>query len=135
LYENGLNSGGPGHAGLLVNHCSNLLVQYNEAYRNWDPARMDGQGFAFNGLTDSVIQYNYSHDNDSAGIQVMGDVPGFPSLRNTVRYNISENDAVGLVLFHSVSDTAFYNNTIWTNPDEARFRTSLVVMEWNGAGV
>ena len=42
---------------------------------------------------DSVMQYNYSHDNDGAGYLLGQFTGGRPWGRNIVRNNISQNDA------------------------------------------
>jgi hypothetical protein len=45
------------------------------------------------GCTNCVLQYNYSHDNEGSGFQ-SGPFAGCSPLGdNTIRYNISENDA------------------------------------------
>ncbi len=136
LHDNGPRSWDIGHAGLLVNDSSYLLVQHNEAYRNNDPNGMDGQGFAFNGVTDSVIHYNYAHDNRNAGFVLMGDDPCYPTMNNTLRYNVSENDGVGISIFHTVWNAEVYNNTVYVSPDwQVDFRVAASVTEWSGGGV
>lgn len=82
-----------GAAGIWAWDANDILFQYNESYRN-RTIGVDGDGFDFDGgVTNSVMQYNYSHDNDAAGF-LLAQYPGAPqAMRNIVlRYNISEND-------------------------------------------
>ena len=44
------------------------------------------------GCTDCILQYNYSHDNEGSGYQ-SGPFRLKPPGNNTIRYNISQNDA------------------------------------------
>ena len=43
-------------------------------------------------MTNSVMQYNYSHDNDGAGYGLYQGSTSAPWSNNVVRYNISQND-------------------------------------------
>lgn len=63
------------------------IFQYNEASRTRKIAA-DGQAWDFDvGVSDSIYQYNYSHDNEGGALLVMNDTS-----RNIFRYNISQND-------------------------------------------
>lgn len=104
----------------------NTVVQFNEAYLTY--GLKDGQGFDADHLSNnSVIQYNYSHDNVGGFVLVMGwyqmyeNINGSPIPTNetnpgvTIRYNISQND-----LDHTFEITrgipsgmSIYNNTIY----------------------
>ena len=85
---------------------------------------LDGGGFDLDGgVTNSVLQYNYSHDNDGAGYLVYSypDAP-YTCRNNTVRYNISQNDGrkhhFGAILVGGdLRDTNIYNNTLYVSPD------------------
>lgn len=91
------------------------IVQYNEAYGNTsaNPDDIDHGGFdADYNSRGTVIQYNYSHDNNwFCGIMRRGintDV--------TIRYNISQNELLGAYLYgfpteKGVKDVKIYNNT------------------------
>ena len=84
-------SGGP--VGIWVWDANNALIQNNESHHNRTGSTADGGGFDFDGgVTNSVMQYNYSHDNAGPGYgvyQFRGEaLNGF-----TVRYNVSANDA------------------------------------------
>ena len=49
--------------------CERVLLQYNESYANrCGTGSRDGGGFDLDGgVTNSLLQYNYSHDNNGAG--------------------------------------------------------------------
>tara|TARA_R110002049_G_scaffold164567_1_gene330574 strand:- start:7302 stop:8804 length:1503 start_codon:yes stop_codon:yes gene_type:complete len=91
----------------------NCVVQYNEAYGNiGDGDENERGGFdADYKSTGTIIQYNYSHDNNwFCGIMRRGinsDV--------TIRYNISQNELLGSYLYgfpteYGLEDVKVYNN-------------------------
>ena len=91
------------------------IVQYNEAYGNTsdNPDDIDHGGFdADYNSRGTIIQYNYSHDNNwFCGIMRRGintDV--------TIRYNISQNELLGAYKYgfpteKGLKDVKVYNNT------------------------
>jgi hypothetical protein len=82
-----------GAAGIWAWDSNNILLQFNESFRN-RTIGVDGDGFDFDGgVTNSVMQYNYSHDNDAAGFLLAQYAFAPQAMRNIIiRYNISEND-------------------------------------------
>jgi len=117
--------GGP--AGILVGSSHNIVVQYNEVYRV-QPVNYTGNGCDWIGIdfdsetTDSIMQYNYTHDNFNSGLYLFHTGSGVWD-NNTVRYNISENDntagmpgfgAIGISLSTN-SKVYIYNNTVFNN--------------------
>jgi hypothetical protein len=83
--------GGP--IGIWAWNVRSVTIQYNESHHNRSKT-IDGGGFDLDGgAIDSVMQYNYSHDNDGAGYLVAQFPGARPSRNNVVRYNLSENDA------------------------------------------
>ena len=44
------------------------------------------------GVRNSIVQYNYSHDNDGAGYLLAQFEGGRAFYNNVIRYNVSEND-------------------------------------------
>ena len=115
--------GGPG--GIWVYAANRILIQYCESHHNSSGTSTgcDGLGFDLDGgVTNSTLQYCYAHDNDGAGI-LLGNFSGArPWKNNTVRYNISANDArtnnSSVTLFTAPNTTwdglKFYNNTVYT---------------------
>jgi hypothetical protein len=84
----------PGPVGIWAYWSKRITIQFNEAHHNLAKFQ-DGDGFDLDiGVTDSVLQYNYAHDNWGAGfLMCQGDHR--PWGNNIIRYNISENDGTG----------------------------------------
>ena len=131
-YNNGwLNaSTGGGPAGIWGWCCNNLVIQHCESHHNRSGNGKDGGGFDLDGgCTNSVLQYNYSHDNQGPGY-LLAQFAGAPAMHDlTVRYNVSENDARGFGGYDqgalhvwSSGDNGgivranFYNNTVVIAP-------------------
>ncbi|SNR61166.1 Por secretion system C-terminal sorting domain-containing protein [Hymenobacter mucosus] len=128
-YNNGwLNSnpsGGP--VGIWGWLCNNLIIQDCESHHNRSGLAHDGGGFDLDGgCTNSIMQYNYSHDNDGAGY-LLAQFEGAPAMHDlTIRYNISENDArrfsQGAIMLWSsganggIQRACIYNNSIYLTP-------------------
>jgi hypothetical protein len=117
--------GGP--VGIWVWDVNGAVIQYNESHHNKTASTADGGGFDLDGgVTNSVIQYNYSHDNDGAGYGIYQFQGARPFFKNTVRYNVSENDArkngYGAIDFwngngsNGIRDIDVYNNTVYVTP-------------------
>ena len=121
------SNGGAGPAGIWCWDSNNITIEYNESYDNGTMKGCgDGDGFDLDGgVTNSVVQYNYSHDNWAAGYLVFHlDSTRSGTSNNTIRYNISENDNIGyplhqwnkdhfgcLTIADACSNTKVYNNT------------------------
>jgi hypothetical protein len=94
--------------------CDDAVIQYNEAYLT--RTTRDGEGFDSDWFSrNTVIQYNYSHDNEGGFCLICskGDYNGFND-GTIVRYNISQNDQTRS--FHIAgpcTNTSVYNNTIY----------------------
>jgi hypothetical protein len=120
-HSNGVNNKtSEGPVGIWAYHSSNIALQHNEAHSNRTQGG-DGGGFDLDiGTTNSVMQYNYSHDNDGAGFLVYGTADSNSSTGHVVRYNVSQNDgrdsssgaASGINLTSNVRDVAVYGNTV-----------------------
>jgi len=103
-----------------------VTIQQCESYRNRTGTAADGDGFDLDGgCTGCILQYNYSHDNDGAGILVYtyANAP-HTDTGNVVRWNVCENDAVkrrsyGAILVGNdgkgMSGVEIYQNTFITN--------------------
>lgn len=120
--QNGQASGGP--VGIWCFAANDVIIQYCESYNNKAGKSCDGGGFDFDGgVTNSIMQYNYSHNNEGAGFLLYQYSGAIPFNNNTVRYNISENDGrkngySGIFLSSSrssdgIQNTNVYNNTIY----------------------
>src|ERR1019366_308590 len=68
-HDNGANGSGSGGLGSAAS--TNVVLQYNEVYSNHTAGPRDGDGMGFDiNTVNSIIQYNYVHDNDGSGIQL-----------------------------------------------------------------
>lgn len=128
-YNNGwLNanpSGGP--VGIWGWACNKLVIQHCESHHNRSGTAHDGGGFDIDGgCTNSVLQYNYSHDNDGPGY-LLAQYPGAAPMHDvTIRYNVSENDArrynQGAIMLWSsganggIQRARIHNNTVVLSP-------------------
>jgi hypothetical protein len=115
-----------GGAGFWAYQANNVVIQFNEAYAIQPTTYTSGcdwNGFDLDGyVTNSVLQYNYSHGNFGAGFLAYVDGTWGP---NTIRYNISEHDArflssaIGPISIAGAGGVPFhvdiYNNSIYHN--------------------
>jgi hypothetical protein len=118
---------GDGAVGIWAYDSNAVTIQLNESYANHTWGAHDGGGFGLDGgVTNSILQYNYSHDNDGAGYGLY-EYAGAPAWSgNTVRYNVGENDGrrngyAGIQVWDgngggSLRDAQVYNNTIHVAP-------------------
>lgn len=127
-YHNGwlcnYTEGGP--VGIWVWDSNNAVIQFNESHHNLTGSNsVDGGGFDLDGgVRNSVMQYNYSHDNEGSGF-LAAQYPGAaPFFNNTIRYNISQNDGRehghgGIQVWNGgsgINNLQIYNNTVYTSP-------------------
>jgi hypothetical protein len=128
-------------AGIWAYNSSNVIIQHNEAY-GVKGSPVDGNGFALDWDTiNCTLQYNYAHNNDGAGFALFGS-PGFglpDSFGNTVRFNISENDARrndygAITVYLGVYDSQIYNNTVYLSSRPGTGYAGLQ-LGWNGSGL
>jgi hypothetical protein len=125
-YNNGAASFGT--VGIWTADSTGVLIQYNEAHHTMTVDGRDGDGFDLDGgVTNSVLQYNYSHDNMGAGylLYTYADANVNATKNITARFNISENDVaypngtLGSIFIGNDGGTLtgvnVYNNTIYLN--------------------
>lgn len=125
VHDNGANSikcGGPG--GVWAYSSDKILIQYNEVYRmqpfpafqsgcDWVAYDLDAQ------VTNSYVQYNYSHDNAGPGLLAYTGGSLTAWRNNTFRFNISQNDNAlllnggGSIALNPGTTLYVYNNTIY----------------------
>ena len=113
------NNGKDGKApvGIWAAGSNRVLFRYNESYNNKTTAISDGGGFDFDWDThNSVMEYNYSHDNDGPGFLMYAGSTA--NNNNIIRYNVSENDGrkngkAGIQLGGNVTNAQIYNNVVY----------------------
>ncbi|MDO7887076.1 right-handed parallel beta-helix repeat-containing protein [Hymenobacter cheonanensis] len=128
-YHNGWLNANPdgGPVGIWGYCCNNLVIQKSESHHNSSGTAHDGGGFDLDGgCTNSVLQYNYSHDNGGPGY-LLAQYYGAPAMHDvTIRYNVSKDDArrdsQGALLVWSSGDNGgiqratIHNNTVLLTP-------------------
>jgi hypothetical protein len=127
-YNNGRDNRGPGGGpvGLWVYDAKNITIQYCESHHNKAGMLKDGGGFDIDGgAQNCTIQYCYSHDNEGPGLAMVEYGSPNEFINNTIRYNISQNDARknscgGLTFYaedalHQVKNSKVYNNTVYVD--------------------
>jgi hypothetical protein len=121
-----------GPVGIWAAVANEITIQYCESHHNHTSGSGDGDGFDFDGgTTNSIMQYNNSHDNDGAGYLICSykNAPHTYN-NNIVRYNFSVNDCKkirgGGICFWSGSpeedpiyNTQIYSNTIYSSSGPA----------------
>lgn len=123
-YEGGCKVGGP--IGIWAAVANNVIIQYCESHHN-RAGKGDGGGFDFDGgTTNSILQYNYSHDNDGAGYLICSYKNAPHTFNNNiVRYNISVNDGSGISFWTDspkedpIRNTQIYGNTVYSSTGSA----------------
>ncbi|MFD5892393.1 right-handed parallel beta-helix repeat-containing protein [Streptomyces sp. NPDC060366] len=122
-----------GASGIMTYTSNNVKIRHNEVYKvqpvpaftagcDWDGIDLDG------GTTNSVVEYNYTHDNAGSGLLAYTSTAGSRVWGpNTYRYNVSENDDWANAqggLFDVVPNApknplSIYGNTFFTNKDQS----------------
>jgi len=109
-------------AGIWPWSSDRTVIQFNEVSRM--KGTRDGEAFDSDGnCKDTVLQYNYSHDNDGGFLLICssGEWKKYSMSENigtVVRYNISQNDRARI--FHiagPVTNTKIYNNVFFIGKD------------------
>ena len=114
---------GDGGAGIWTYNSTRVTIQYCESYNNHTAGKRDGDGFDLDqNVSNSVMQYNYSHGNDGGGFITSTKFNNTVHANNVIRYNISQNDARklgygALNLWGKLSYAEWYNNTVYLTPN------------------
>ena len=117
---------GSGPSGIEAAASRRITYQYNEVYDIKASTGSDGHGMHFgDGVQYSIMQYNYSHDNDGPGFSFhcYGNAYPLPNSNNTLRFNISSRNGRNSVYnaceilvssFNpkTTDNISVYNNTI-----------------------
>jgi hypothetical protein len=124
--------------GIEAIHCDQVLIQYNESYANHG-GPFDGDGIVLDITTNSIMQFNYTHDNDGAGL-FLGAETGYASSNNIIRFNISQNDARmdtygGIFIWQDVSNAEIYNNTVFVAPSSTGSPAAVRISGLTGSSV
>jgi peptidoglycan/LPS O-acetylase OafA/YrhL len=147
-HDNGqlCNSRRGGPFGIWVWDARDVVIQWNESYRNFAGGPNDGGGFDLDGaVTHSVLQYNYSHDNDGPGYMLCQFWSTRRFAENTIRYNVSQDDgrrnAYGAIYVHDdnyaqgVKDCQVHNNTVYVAPSSAGNPSAIYAQQSASANI
>ena len=127
-YENGGSNGGltGGPVGIWAHNANRIVIQSSTSYRNRTKGSADGGGFDFDGgVSNSLMQYNVSFENDGPGYLVWNYRYAPRLLQHIViRDNISRGDARRHIYggIHiggdgePLRDIEVYRNTVVTDP-------------------
>ncbi|MDN3656422.1 right-handed parallel beta-helix repeat-containing protein [Ferruginibacter paludis] len=124
---------GNGPVGIWCYEADSVTIQHCISYLNKTSAGGgDGGGFDLDGgVTNSVIQYCLSYQNQGSGYGIFQYAGASAWLNNIIRFNISENDGevseagAGIYIWNSSEDSmqfqncSFYNNTIYNRKGAA----------------
>ena len=124
---------GNGPVGIWAYQSDRVIIQYCIAYRNrTSPGAKDGGGFDFDGgVTNSVIRYCLSYENEGAGIGLFQYNGADAWKNNTICYNISINDGVktdgagGIFIWNGgptideLADCYVFNNVVFNESKPA----------------
>ena len=121
-HDNGrLCTSAAGPVGIWTYDSRRVVIQQNESYNNRTGGPADGGGFDLDqNVSDSVIQYNYSHGNDGAGFLLAHGPSGDGHHDNVVRFNISENDGrrnayAAIEIWGRTIRAEIHNNTVFVS--------------------
>ena len=103
----------PASAGLWPTRAMNTLVQYNEV-SDTQLHGTDGQGFDVDlASSNTIVQYNYSHDNEGGFLLLMGGYSSDVIVRNNLSINDAWGGEKGIIVFSwgVPGPVKIYNNT------------------------
>jgi hypothetical protein len=124
---------GNGPVGIWCYEADSVTIQHCLAYRNkTSPGAADGGGFDLDGgVTNSVIQYCRSYENQGAGYCIFQYWGASAWHHNIIRWNVSEDDGLvsdgrgGIYVWNSSGDSALfydclvYGNTVYNTREAA----------------
>jgi hypothetical protein len=120
-HDNGKVNGNA-NVGIWTYESNSVVIQRNLAYGNRSPGGYDGGAFDIDGgVTNSIVQYNRSFDNDGAGLLLAQFDGANPMSKNIFRYNLSVNDGrgefggitvTGANSAEIAATAVFHNNTV-----------------------
>lgn len=122
---------GNGPVGIWCYEADSIIIQNCISYRNkTSVGGADGGGFDLDGgVTNSIIQYCLSYENQGSGYCMFQYWGASPWYNNVIRFNISENDGLvsdsqaGIYVWNGSEDDKqfyncdFYNNTIYNSKE------------------
>jgi hypothetical protein len=132
---------GNGPVGIWAWHADHVIIQHCISHNNkTSEGAADGGGFDFDGgVTNSIIQYCLSYENEGVGYLVCQFPSASPLRNNTLRYNISINDGIknwncsllfwNALISETLSDISIYNNVFFnyrSNGSAVRYTSQYI---------
>ncbi len=119
-YENGTKCKTAfGPIGIWTYDSNNITIENNVSHHNRTGGKADGGGFDLDHNTsNSVMQYNYSHNNEGSGYLMYSNKLNQVFENNTIRFNISHNDGkkngyAGIRFGGRIYRSNVYHNTVY----------------------
>ncbi len=118
---------GNGPVGIWAYRSDRVTIRHCVSHNNRSTAK-DGGGFDFDGgMTNSVLEYNYSHSNFGSGYLICQYQDAGLFENNIVRYNISQDDGLfdhnaGIYVWvggAQMKSTLIHNNTVFNSKGSA----------------
>ncbi len=122
-HDNAAN--GDGAVGIWTYDSSYVLIEHSESYSNHTTGKNDGDGFDFDrNVTNSIMQYNWAHDNDGSGFELAQNGKAGAYYNNTLRSNSSENDGKkngygAIDIWGPVANCVVENNIVYTTEERS----------------
>jgi hypothetical protein len=135
-YNNGTKGAAP--VGIWAAGANRVTIQYCESYNNNTFTATDGGGFDFDwDVTNSVMQYNYSHGNAGPGYILSAGT--HTNSNNVIRYNVTENDGrkngrAAIQMWGNVKDAKIYNNVVYITPTSSSNTAALYAHDNGSSG-
>ncbi len=117
-HNGGRDDAHEGGVGIWAYDSHGVVIQDNLSYANRTGGSADGGGFGLDDrVSDSVLQYNRSADNDGAGLLVANPSRDPVHAGNVVRFNLSERDGgrngyAGIYVWRPTSRLQVHHNTV-----------------------
>ncbi|MDD6057515.1 MAG: right-handed parallel beta-helix repeat-containing protein [Clostridiales bacterium] len=103
--------------------CKDAVFQYNECYDTQNAGKGNGDGQAWDADSGDGTLYQYNYSSGNTGGTVMFCLQ--QAVHSTFRYNISQNDLIGILNLPGNPDAHIYNNTFYIKEGVPIIRTDM----------
>jgi hypothetical protein len=132
---------GGGPFGIWAWESRGVKLQYNLVYNQRSSSGLDGGAFDLDGgCSNSVVQYNYSYNNEGPGLAIIQFSGASPLMNSVIRYNISENDGrknsgQGIIYVgqfstvYGIDGAEIHGNTVFTSANARGGRPAAAAVQ------